>query len=125
MITPQPLRAVGHAEAPVPDMRTWWQRNDRAIGVIVGTAIATILAGTGGLTGLAHVVGIATTKELSTLDERITGAMGMQKAAATAEETRFGEVNARLDAMAAEARAARADILKRLKKPRTTGGASE
>lgn len=119
---PRPVEDPPHQ--PVPDMRTWWQRNGAAVGVVIGSAMATFLAGTGGMTGLAHVAGIATVKENAALDAKIVAVAAAQQTAAGTEETRFLEINTKLDAMLKDARALRADVLKRAKK-KTTGGASE
>jgi len=122
VITPPALRAVSHADAPLPeptpDMRTWSGRNAKAIGTIIGTALSVFLVGTGGLTGLAHVAGIALTKDLEPIHEKIAGVERNQQAAAKVDAERSDAVNKKLDAIAKDAKAARAAVQSRTKKPK-------
>lgn len=118
-----PMRIVERPAPPEPeespDLRSWSARNAKALGVIIGTAMITVITGTGGLTGLAHVAGIATVKELAGVEEKIASTVKMQQAAAQSEETRFAEVGASLTAVTKELKALRADVanMKR-KKPK-------
>lgn len=100
MRTPQryPLRPVADAEVvgDVPDMRTWWGRNAKAAGIVIGSALSTLLVGTGGLTGLARVAGIATTKDLTEVRGLVDGAMKVHGTAETVNGGRFERIEAAL-----------------------------
>lgn len=120
MITPQHLRAVSHADAPAaepaPDMRTWWGRNAKATGSFVGGAIAALLVGTGGMTGLAHVAGIALTEDLKPIRADLGAVVTAQQTAADLAAKDKIELNKKLDAIAKDAKAARAAVQSRTKK---------
>jgi len=109
------------------DMRPWATRNAKSLGTVIGTAIATLLVGTGGLTGLAHVAGIATTKQTDAIDAKIVAVEQHQQASATVDADRFKKQDAKLDGLLKAVAGLRADVLKKVKKPKVepTGGASE
>jgi len=114
------------APAPDVDLRPWSSRNAKAFGTIIGTALATLLVGTGGLTGLAHVAGIATVKEIAALDEKLTAAERTRATASDVDSKRFTAITAKLDALAKDTKALRADAAKKTKRPKPdAGGASE
>jgi len=106
------------AQEPAEDLRPWSTRNAKSAGTIIGTALATLLVGTGGLTGLAHVAGIATVKEIAALDEKLTAAERTRATAADVDSKRFTAITAKLDALAKDTKALRADAAKKVKKPK-------
>jgi len=107
------------ATAPVPDMRTWWQRNDKALGVIIGTAVLTVVTGAGGLTGLAHLTGLATVKDTAAIDEKIAAVVKGTQTAAGLDSERWRKQDEKQELVLAAIRSLRADVvaLKRGKKP--------
>ena len=121
-----PMRVVERPTPPepeeAPDLRSWSARNAKALGVIIGTAMLTVITGTGGVTGLAHFAGIATTKEMTAVKDEIGAVVKAQQTATGTEETRFAEVGTSLTALTKELRALRTDVanLKRNRKPKPT-----
>lgn len=120
MNTPHGLRAVrpSDAPAPVPDMRTWWGRNAPAFGTILGTAALTVLAGAGGMTGLAHVAGIATTKDTAEIKKDLDGISAKQAASDTVDAERFKAQAAQTAAVLKALASLRTDVAKLTKKPK-------
>jgi len=107
-------------------MRTWWQRNDKALGVIIGSALLTVLGGAGGLTGLAKLVGLATGAELAEVKKDMAAVVKAQQIAAEVDAANVAALNKKLDVIAKDAKAARAAVLPRgKKKPPTEGSPSE
>ena len=109
-----------HDPVAAEDMRPWATRNAKALGTIIGTAIATLLVGTGGLTGLAHVAGIATTKQTDAIDAKIAAVEQHQQTSATVDAERFKKQDAKLDSLLKAVTGLRADVAKKIKKPKAT-----
>ncbi len=107
------------ATAPVPDMRTWWQRNDKTLGVIVGTALLTFITGAGGLTGLAHLTGLATVKDTTAIDAKIAAIVKNKQDAEEVDSKRWKKLDEKQEQVLAAIRSLRADVvtLKKGKKP--------
>ncbi len=102
-----------------PDLRTWWQRNDKAMGVVIGTAILTVLGGAGGLTGLAHLAGMATVKDTAAIDAKITAIVKNKQDAEEVDSKRWKKQDEKQEQVLAAIRSLRADVLllKKGKKP--------
>ncbi len=113
----------GAATAPEPDLRTWWQRNDKALGVAIGTAILTILGGAGGLTGLAHLAGMATVKDTAEIDNKIAAIERNKQHDAEIDSQRWKKQDEKQEQVLAAIRSLRADVVT-LKKGKKPAGAS-
>ncbi len=121
MAPPRKVEFVVHdgtQDAEDLDVRTGWQKNSKAIGVVFGTAMATFVAGAGGAAGLAHMAHLATTADIAALKEEMGGIVRAQQASDKVDGEAFKKLNEQLAAIAADTQATRADVLRRLKKVR-------